>query len=91
MDDDVIIEPDALIRTYALLSLLKEEYKDSAIAGAMFRLDLRYVQHEADVIWDGKIPLQDIQDWIYDHGMLLRRMKRLLTPIMQHGGMHVTL
>lgn len=68
MDDDVIIEPDALIRTYALLSLLKEEYKDSAIAGAMFRLDLRYVQHEADVIWDGKNPITrypglDLRSW----------------------------
>lgn len=57
MDDDVIIEPDALVRTYAMLSLLKDEYKDSTIAGAMFRLDLRYVQHEADVIWDGKNPI----------------------------------
>lgn len=68
MDDDVIIEPDALVRTYAMLSLLKDEYKDSTIAGSMFRLDMRYIQHEADVIWDGKNPITrypglDLRTW----------------------------
>lgn len=68
MDDDVIIEPDALIRTYAMLSLLKDEYKDSVVAGAMFRLDLRYIQHEADVVWDGRNPITsypglDLRKW----------------------------
>lgn len=57
MDDDIVIEPEALLRTYALLSLLREEYQRSPIAGAMLRQDLRHIQHEAGAEWAGTDPI----------------------------------
>ncbi|MDR0920527.1 MAG: hypothetical protein LBM93_14975, partial [Oscillospiraceae bacterium] len=46
MDDDVKILPESLKRTYALLKLLKKEYSDSFISGAMLDLDLLNLQYE---------------------------------------------
>lgn len=46
MDDDVIIMPEALKRTYNLLSLIKDEYKDHFISGAMLRMEQMNEQHE---------------------------------------------
>ena len=46
MDDDVIIMPEALKRTYNLLSLLKDEYKDHFISGAMLKMEQMNEQHE---------------------------------------------
>lgn len=51
MDDDVIIEPQALEKTYLLLALIKEEYRDAFIGGAMLRLDRQSVQHESGAVW----------------------------------------
>lgn len=53
MDDDIVIEPESLVRTYILLSLVKEEYKDAFIGGAMLRLDIQYLQVEAGASWNG--------------------------------------
>ena len=52
MDDDVIINPDSIYRTFVILSLLKEEYKDSFIGGAMLRLDKQYIQTENGARWN---------------------------------------
>jgi GT2 family glycosyltransferase len=52
MDDDVRIEPEAVLRTYRLLKLLKDEYKNSFIAGAMLSLDKPYIQHENGALWN---------------------------------------
>lgn len=52
MDDDIVIEPEALIKTYLLLSLLKEAYFDAFIGGAMLRLDRQYIQVESGAVWD---------------------------------------
>ena len=46
MDDDVIIMPEALKRTYNLLSLIKDEYKDHFISGAMLKMEQMNEQHE---------------------------------------------
>lgn len=46
MDDDVIIMPEALKRTYNLLSLIKDEYKDYFISGAMLKMEQMNEQHE---------------------------------------------
>lgn len=51
MDDDLVIEPQALERTYMLLLLRKEEYLDTFIGGAMLRLDQQYIQFEAGAVW----------------------------------------
>lgn len=52
MDDDVVIEPEALVRTYMLLALAKEEYTDAFIGGAMLRLDMQMIQAEAGAVWN---------------------------------------
>jgi len=53
MDDDVVIEPEALVKTYQILTLIKEEFKDSFIGGAMLRTDQQYRQVEAGAVWNG--------------------------------------
>ena len=39
MDDDVIISPESVIRTYNLLALAKDEYADAFIGGSMMSID----------------------------------------------------
>lgn len=46
MDDDVMILPDSIFRTYVLLKNIKPEYKDSFIGGAMLILEEKNIQHE---------------------------------------------
>ncbi len=46
MDDDVLILPESIKRTYHLLRLRKEEYKDRFISGAMLRFEEPNIQHE---------------------------------------------
>lgn len=53
MDDDIVIEPEVLFRTWTLLSLLKDEYSDAFISGAMLRLDRQYIQVESGALWNG--------------------------------------
>jgi len=47
MDDDIEFEISALERLYTFLSVMKEEYTDNLIGGAMFRSDQRNIQHAA--------------------------------------------
>ena len=54
MDDDVLINTDALLRNYRLLRLMKREYQGKTIAGAMLRLDNRWRQHECCGAWNGR-------------------------------------
>lgn len=53
MDDDILIEPEAIFRTCTMLSCVKDEYKDAFIGGAMLRLDNRYIQTESGAVWNG--------------------------------------
>lgn len=52
MDDDILLEPEALFRTQAVLSLLKEEYQDAVIGGAMLRLDKKNIEVESGALWN---------------------------------------
>lgn len=52
MDDDVLIEPEALYRTYMLLRCRKPEYENIFIGGAMLRLDAQNIQVEAGAVWN---------------------------------------
>ena len=52
MDDDVILEPECVFRTWAILSCIKEEYRDAFLGGAMLRLDMRYLQTESGAVWN---------------------------------------
>lgn len=53
MDDDVEILSETFYRLYALLSLVREEYRMEAVTGRMFRMDKRQVQYTAAEIWNG--------------------------------------
>lgn len=53
MDDDIVLEPEAVYKTYALLSVLKEEYRHAFVGGAMFRLDRQNIQIESGAMWNG--------------------------------------
>lgn len=56
MDDDIVICPEALFRTYALLCCRKDEYEDVFVGGAMMRLDNRSIQVESGASWNaGKL------------------------------------
>ena len=56
MDDDIIFDVESILRTYSLLSLLKYEYNDASIGGAMLDLDRQNIQTESGAQWNkGKI------------------------------------
>jgi galactofuranosylgalactofuranosylrhamnosyl-N-acetylglucosaminyl-diphospho-decaprenol beta-1,5/1,6-galactofuranosyltransferase len=46
MDDDVAVSPESIKRTYNLLRLLKEEYRDAMISGAMLNFEIGEDQWE---------------------------------------------
>lgn len=46
MDDDVLIMSESLFRTFYLLRILKPEYQDYFVSGAMFDYDIREKQYE---------------------------------------------
>lgn len=46
MDDDVMLLPDSIFRTYVLLKHIKEKYKESFVGGAMLLLEEKNIQHE---------------------------------------------
>lgn len=46
LDDDILINPYAIILTFRFLQMMKEEYLDYGIGGAMLILDKKYVQHD---------------------------------------------
>lgn len=52
MDDDIVIEPDSIFRSWSFLRLIKPEYKDAFIGGAMLRLDHQYIQVECGAVWN---------------------------------------
>lgn len=55
MDDDVVVNSDAILRTYRLLRLLKPEYVGKTVAGALMRLDRRHVQFENGAVMNSYI------------------------------------
>lgn len=68
MDDDVIIDTASILRTAAILSLLKEEYASAFIGGAMLRSDQRNIQVESGAAWNAGnlVPLKqdlDLRLW----------------------------
>ncbi|MCI8622410.1 MAG: glycosyltransferase family 2 protein [Provencibacterium sp.] len=52
MDDDIVLEPEAVYRTYCLLALQKEAYTASFVGGAMLRLDRPAMQAESGARWN---------------------------------------
>ena len=52
MDDDIVLDVNAVERNFILLSLLKEKHRESVIGGAMFSTDKRSLQFENGAKWD---------------------------------------
>ncbi len=52
MDDDVVIQPESIYRTYRLLTMLKPEYKEAYVGGAMLRTDAQWFQTESGGYWN---------------------------------------
>lgn len=52
MDDDIVVSPETLYRTWILLSLRNEKYENAFIGGSMLRLDRRYEQTESGALWN---------------------------------------
>lgn len=51
MDDDIILDPYVILKVYRLIKILKEEYVDSVIGGAMFSIVDQYLQFENGASW----------------------------------------
>lgn len=45
MDDDIVFDPESIIRTIQILKYCKEKYKDSFVGGAMFNITHQNIQH----------------------------------------------
>lgn len=45
MDDDIILNPHVLERTYIFLELLKDEYADMILSGALYDIEHRNIQY----------------------------------------------
>ena len=52
MDDDVIIQPESIYRTYAMWALLKSDYLASVIGGGVLNLDRPWAQIESGAYWN---------------------------------------
>lgn len=46
MDDDVLVSPESIIRTFNLLSLVNDEYAEAFVSGAMMNMDEPYIRWE---------------------------------------------
>lgn len=52
LDDDVIVEIEAIYRLYKLLRYMKSQYQSYLIGGSMLKLDFPFIQQEAGVCWN---------------------------------------
>lgn len=52
MDDDAVIEPSAIERTYALLCGVKSEYRNATVGGGLLRENTPHIQYESGAVWD---------------------------------------
>lgn len=52
MDDDIDLDTTVLERTHSLVSALKDEYRESFVAGAMLNIDEPYIQYEDTAYWN---------------------------------------
>lgn len=56
MDDDIKFDPISLERVFVMSSLLRPEYEDAFIGGAMCRMDKQYLQHASGEFWHSERP-----------------------------------
>ncbi|MCD8286901.1 MAG: hypothetical protein LUD50_06735 [Clostridia bacterium] len=78
MDDDVIFDPESIYRTYSILALLKPEYIDAFVGGAMFFADKQYMQYANGEYWhDVVVNNKNASQYItkFNFRMDMRRIK----------------
>lgn len=68
MDDDAVFDPDLFVRLYGFLSMLRPEYREITVGGALLREDYQYIQHAAgEWFTDFKVinehPLVDLRNY----------------------------
>lgn len=52
MDDDAVVEPDAIVRIYGFLSTVREEWRNITLGGTMLREDFPYMLFCAGEWWE---------------------------------------
>lgn len=63
MDDDIQFDSEVLERTYHILRMLKDEYKDANLCGSMLELEDRYMQFEGGAYWEGVMLKSYNHEW----------------------------
>ncbi len=71
MDDDIEFDPAVIERVYMLLTLMKLEYRDANVCGAMLELERQYMQFENGAFWKG-VTIRS-----FNHGWDLRDQKAI--------------
>lgn len=68
MDDDIIVLPESIRRLYTLLRILKPEYQNHFISGAMLFYEERNVQHEdvGHILADGSYGPMKKRKYLHD-------------------------
>lgn len=72
MDDDIVLEPETIFRTFSFLSLLKKNFESYILGGGLLRQDIPYIQHVNGERWDcGRIvPLKRGYDLRKDYNVV---------------------
>ncbi len=76
MDDDIKFDTECLERTYSMLSLIKDEYLDAFIGGAMLRMDNPKIQHTSGEAWRMNRPKNFVES--FNHNRDLTDIKQCL-------------
>ena len=72
MDDDVVLDPNIFDRLFRFLSVLKVDYYNTFVGGAMFRCDHKAIHVESGAKWKGTVV------WPFGNGMDMRRLDSIL-------------
>ena len=57
MDDDARPHPEAFVRTFALLSFIRDEYESCCVSGAVLDADVRHIQNESGALLERERPV----------------------------------
>lgn len=52
MDDDAVMEPSAIVKTYIFLAVLKKQYWEYTIGGGLLRENTPCIQYESGAVWN---------------------------------------
>ena len=67
MDDDITLDSSTIEKTFAFLKILRDEFSEKMIGGAMLYQEQKYIQAEAGALWNSSISV------IRNHNFDLRK------------------